>query len=183
MYVYLVNDKIISSETKVPEYDRFGYIGRLFIPWIKKAKELYIFERDLELIKNMYPKHESKHHVVDITKDILLEPILESEDRKVILYMASLKGNKKVNRYNLLSSAFNEVEKIFDNQNKEKEMETKTEKFVVMVEGRTSPTKIHDTYETAEFEAKRLCLKEQLPVYICKAVTKVELNQVTITKL
>jgi hypothetical protein len=61
--------------------------------------------------------------------------------------------------------------------------ETKTEKFVVMVEGRTSPTKIHETYEAAEYEAKRLCLKEYLPVYICKAVTKVELNQVTITKL
>lgn len=72
-----------------------------------------------------------------------------------------------------------ELENNFENKN----METKTEKYVIMVEGKTSPTKIHDSYETAEFEAKRLCLKEQLPVYICKAVTKVELNQVTITKL
>ena len=72
-----------------------------------------------------------------------------------------------------------ELDSNFENKN----METKTEKYVVMVEGRTSPTKIHETYEAAEYEAKRLCLKEQLPVYICKAVTKVELNHVTITKL
>lgn len=72
-----------------------------------------------------------------------------------------------------------EVENNFENKN----METKTEKYVVMVEGRNAPTKLHESYESAEYEASRLCRKEQLPVYICKAVTKVELNQVTITKL
>lgn len=84
-----------------------------------------------------------------------------------------------VNAIELHNQYLKELENNFENKN----METKTEKYVVMVEGRTSPTKIHDNYETAEFEAKRLCLKEQFPVYICKAVTKVELNQVTITKL
>ena len=84
-----------------------------------------------------------------------------------------------VNAIELHNQYLKELENNFENKN----METKTEKYVIMVEGRTSPTKIHDNYESAEFEAKRLCLKEQLPVYICKAVTKVELNQVTITKL
>lgn len=95
-------------------------------------------------------------------------------------------NNSETNRNNLLNSVLNEAEKTFDDADKnhlEKHMKNKTEKYVLMVEGRTSPTKLHDNYELAEHEAKRLCLREQLPVYICKAVTKVELNQVTITKL
>jgi hypothetical protein len=87
-----------------------------------------------------------------------------------------------VNSIELHNQYIKELEDNFENTQVENQ-ETDTEKYVVMVEGRTSPTKIHDSYETAEYEAKRLCLKERLPVYICKAVAKVELNEVTITKL
>lgn len=157
MYIYLVNDKIVLSESEVPKYDENGYIRSIFIPWLKETKEIYMFPSCEENIKNRFPKNTSKHHVVDITKDVYVIPALSDENGNESVFMGYLKPQKN--------------------------METKTEKYVVMVEGRNAPTKIHDSYEAAEYEAKRLCLKEQLPVYICKAVTKVELNQVTITKL
>lgn len=157
MYIYLVNDKIVLSKLKVPEYDGNGYIARIFISWLKETKEIHMFPRDEEIIKKRFPKNTSKHHVVDITEHVYTIAALSDENGIESVFMGYLKQNKN--------------------------METKTEKYVVMVEGKTSPTKLHDNYETAEFEATRLCRKEQLPVYICKAVTKVELNQVTITKL
>lgn len=86
-----------------------------------------------------------------------------------------------VNSNELHNQYIKELENNFEN-NKMENQGTKTEKYVVMVEGRTSPTKLHDNYESAEHEAKRLCLRERQTAYICKAITKVELNEVTITK-
>lgn len=60
-------------------------------------------------------------------------------------------------------------------------MESK--KYVVMIEGRNCPSRIWNDYQQAEDEAKRLCLKEKLPALVCEAITKVELNDVVITKL
>ena len=157
MNIYLVNKKIVLSRTEVPKCNTDGYIREVLIPWLDKTEEIYFFPKDREFIEKNYPRNESKHHVVDITKDVYVIPALADENGMESVFIGYLTKNKN--------------------------METKIEKYVVMVEGRTSPTKIHDSYETAEHEAKRLCLKEQLPVYICKAVTKVELNQVTITKL
>lgn len=64
-----------------------------------------------------------------------------------------------------------ELENNFENKN----METHTEKYVVMIEGRNTPTKIHDSYETAEKEAKRLCEKERRNAHVLKIVSLIEI--------
>jgi hypothetical protein len=55
--------------------------------------------------------------------------------------------------------------------------------YVVMVEGRNAPSRIWNNYQQAEDEAKRLCIKEKLTAYVCEAITKIELNDVIVTKL
>lgn len=55
--------------------------------------------------------------------------------------------------------------------------------FAVMVEGKQTPSKIHEEFADAETEAIRLAKLERQPVYILKAVAKVEMTDVKITHL
>jgi hypothetical protein len=152
MNIYLINDKIVLSKLEVPKNDGNGYVARIFIPWLKETKEVHMFPNDEDIIKNMFPKNTSKHHVVDITEHVYTIAALSDENGIESVFMGYLKQNKK--------------------------METKTEKFVVMVEGRNAPTKLHDTYESAEIEAKRLCEKERKNAYVLKVVSLIELPPV-----
>lgn len=61
-------------------------------------------------------------------------------------------------------------------------MENK-EYYMVFVVGRQSPTHFHDTKELAEAEAVRLTKKERATVFVLKAVSKFELNDVIKTDL
>ena len=53
--------------------------------------------------------------------------------------------------------------------------------FAVMVEGKQTPSKVHREFNDAETEAIRLAKIERQPVYILKAVAKVEMTDVKIT--
>lgn len=55
--------------------------------------------------------------------------------------------------------------------------------FAVMVEGKQTPSKIHREFADAETEAIRLAKIERQPVYILKAVAKVEMTDVKVTHL
>lgn len=55
--------------------------------------------------------------------------------------------------------------------------------FAVMVEGKQTPSKVHEEFADAEAEAIRLAKLERQPVYILKAVAKVEMTDVKITHL
>lgn len=55
--------------------------------------------------------------------------------------------------------------------------------FAVMVEGKQTPSKIHEEFVDAETEAIRLAKLERQPVYILKAVAKVEMVDVKVTHL
>lgn len=55
--------------------------------------------------------------------------------------------------------------------------------YAVMAEGRQTPSKLWDNYEGAENEAKRICQFEKQTTYVLVAVTKIELNDIKITKL
>ncbi len=55
--------------------------------------------------------------------------------------------------------------------------------FAVMVEGKQTPSKIHEEFADAETEAIRLAKLERQPVYILKAVAKVEMTDVKVTHL
>jgi hypothetical protein len=55
--------------------------------------------------------------------------------------------------------------------------------FAVMVEGKQTPSKVHRSFDEAETEAIRLAKIERQPVYILKAVAKVEMTDVKITHL
>lgn len=55
--------------------------------------------------------------------------------------------------------------------------------FAVMVEGKQTPSKVHREFTDAETEAIRLAKIERQPVYILKAVAKVEMTAVKITHL
>jgi hypothetical protein len=55
--------------------------------------------------------------------------------------------------------------------------------FAVMVEGKQTPSKIHEEFADAETEAIRLAKIERQPVYILKAVAKVEMTDVKVTHL
>lgn len=52
-----------------------------------------------------------------------------------------------------------------------------------MVEGKSSPSKFHDDYDSAVAEATRLAQMERRTVYVLKPVAVVELNDVKITTL
>jgi hypothetical protein len=56
-------------------------------------------------------------------------------------------------------------------------------KYAVMVEGKSSPSKFHDDYDSAVAEATRLAQMERRTVYVLKPVAVVELNDVKITTL
>lgn len=55
--------------------------------------------------------------------------------------------------------------------------------FAVMVEGKQTPSKVHEEFADAETEAIRLAKLERQPVYILKAVAKVEMTDVKVTHL
>lgn len=55
--------------------------------------------------------------------------------------------------------------------------------YAVMVEGKQTPSKLHDTYESAENEAKRITYQEKRTTYVLQTVAKLELNNIQITKL
>jgi len=57
------------------------------------------------------------------------------------------------------------------------------ELFAVMVEGRQTTSKTYDNYDNIEAEAVRLATQERRTTYVMKIITKVELNDVKITKL
>lgn len=59
----------------------------------------------------------------------------------------------------------------------------KKEFYTVYVVGKQSPTHFHDTQELAEAEAIRLTKKERAIVFVFKAVSKFELNEVIKTDL
>ncbi len=53
--------------------------------------------------------------------------------------------------------------------------------FAVMVEGKQTPSKIHKEFADAETEAIRLAKIERQPVYILRAIAKVEMVDVKVT--
>lgn len=55
--------------------------------------------------------------------------------------------------------------------------------FAVMVEGKQTPSKIQKSFDEAQNEASRLARLERQPVYILKAVAKVEMTDVKVTHL
>lgn len=55
--------------------------------------------------------------------------------------------------------------------------------FAVMVEDEKTPTKLHETYFDAEKEAIRLTKLMRKKSYVLKAVSLVELQEVSITRL
>lgn len=57
------------------------------------------------------------------------------------------------------------------------------ELYAVMVVGKQMPSKMYEDYNEAEMEATRLTEKERATVYVLKAVAKLTLTTVTITKL
>jgi hypothetical protein len=59
--------------------------------------------------------------------------------------------------------------------------ELKEEKFALMVEGKQSPSKTHNSFDEAETEAIRLARQEKRDVYIFKLIAKAELADVKIT--
>lgn len=55
--------------------------------------------------------------------------------------------------------------------------------YTVMVEGKQSPSKLYDDYQDAENEAKRLASQEKRTTFVLLIITKLELNDVKITKI
>lgn len=53
-------------------------------------------------------------------------------------------------------------------------------KFAVMVEGKSTPSKLHDTFDQAKDEATRLARLERKDVYVLKVVAKAEISDVKI---
>ena len=53
--------------------------------------------------------------------------------------------------------------------------------YAVMLDGKQTPSRIYTSYEQAEYEAKRLAIKEKLTAYVLKVVSKVELVEVRVT--
>jgi hypothetical protein len=53
-------------------------------------------------------------------------------------------------------------------------------KFAVMVEGKSTPSKLHDSFEQAKDEATRLARLEKKDVYVLKVVAKAEITDVKI---
>ncbi len=60
---------------------------------------------------------------------------------------------------------------------------TEVPKYAVMVEGKSTPTKLYDDYQFAEQEAKRLAIVERKTSYVLQVVSRVELNDVKVTRL
>jgi hypothetical protein len=56
------------------------------------------------------------------------------------------------------------------------------EQFAVMVEGKQTPSKLYEDYESATSEATRLARQERRDVYVLKVVAKAEISDVKITK-
>jgi hypothetical protein len=75
------------------------------------------------------------------------------------------------------------TENLFKLVNEIKQEPMKQEIFAVMVLGKQAPSVTHDSYESAEREAKRLCEQTKQTVYVLKAVTKIELKTVEVTDL
>ena len=55
------------------------------------------------------------------------------------------------------------------------------DKFAVMVEGKSTPSKLHDSFEQAKDEAIRLARLERKDVYVLKVVAKAEISDVKVT--
>lgn len=55
------------------------------------------------------------------------------------------------------------------------------DKFALMVEGKETPRRIHNSFLEAKTEAIRLARQEKRDVYIFKLIAKAELADVTIT--
>lgn len=53
-------------------------------------------------------------------------------------------------------------------------------KFAVMVEGKSTPSKLHETFDQAKDEATRLARLERRDVYILKVIAKAEISDVKI---
>lgn len=58
-----------------------------------------------------------------------------------------------------------------------KEKSKCNEFYMIFLEGRFAPTKMHPTYEEAQAEARRLCEKEHANAYILKCVGGYEFCQ------
>jgi hypothetical protein len=54
-------------------------------------------------------------------------------------------------------------------------------KFALMVEGKSTPSKLHDTFDEAQIEATRLARIERKDVYVLKVVAKAEIADIKIT--
>jgi hypothetical protein len=99
----------------------------------------------------------------------------------------SEKLNNMIQSYYKIDKADHEIfEKILNNLHKEYN-ETSIvykEYFAVMVEGKQTPSKLYENdYESAEKEATRLCTQTKNTAYVLKVVSKIELNEVKITRL
>lgn len=56
------------------------------------------------------------------------------------------------------------------------------EKFAVMVEGKQTPSKLYEDYESACSEATRLARQERRDTYVLQVVAKAEIADVKLTK-
>ncbi len=54
-------------------------------------------------------------------------------------------------------------------------------KFAVMVEGKQTPSKLYEDFDSASHEATRLARQERRDVYVLKVVAKAEISDVKIT--
>ena len=54
------------------------------------------------------------------------------------------------------------------------------DQFAVMVEGKSTPSKLHDTLESAQNEAVRLARLERTDVYILEVIGKAEISDVIV---
>ena len=71
----------------------------------------------------------------------------------------------------------------YDNKIKNEKKTNEKGIYTVYVVGKNTPTKFHDTKESAELEATRLIQKEKTETLVFKAVSKFELTEVTKTDL
>lgn len=169
IYIKLENDEVkgFVSQIEMPTMFRDDFALALFHSQISYMQSYSYWERHL------------KEVIIDENRNITFRDLLDDED--YLLFSKGIYINvSKIATLNPIvtstkSGSWTDYEIKFD---KTKNMETKTEKYVVIVEGKSIPTKVHENYETAEREAKRLCEKERRNAHVLKIVSLIELPPV-----
>jgi hypothetical protein len=84
--------------------------------------------------------------------------------------------------YQKIVTLMKEKEKFYINDLLNNKMK-QDEYFAVMVDGKQTPSKLYkNDYDGAEKEASRLCSHTKMTTYVLKVVSKLELNEVKITR-